>query len=102
MNRFLMTVLIAGALVVPGYGDRIRAREKAQQKRINEGVRSGQLTKKETLKLERREARLDRQIRRDRADGGGLTPKERAKIERKQDKLSEKIYREKHDNQTRP
>jgi hypothetical protein len=101
MKKFYLAALIAGALVVPGaFGDRPAGRQKAQQKRIGEGVESGQLTKKETLKLEQREAKLHREIRKDRADGGGLTAKERAKIEHKQDKLSEKIYKEKHDKQT--
>ena len=101
MRSFLLATFIAGALVVPGIcADRPAARQKTQQKRIAEGVKSGELTKKETLKLEKKEAKLHRQIRKDRADGGGLTAKERAKIERKQDKLSEQIYKEKHDNQT--
>jgi hypothetical protein len=102
MKEILLTALVAGALVMPAaYGDRPRARERRQQARIAQGVKSGELSRQETKKLERREAKLHREIRRDRIDGGGLTPKERVKIEKKQDRLSRQIYREKHDNPSR-
>ncbi len=80
---------------------RIHRRQERQQQRIAQGVGSGQLTAGETARLERREAGLNRQIRRDRADGGGLTGRERARIERHQDRLSRQIYRGKH-NTRRP
>ena len=84
----------------PMWGQNIRKREKRQQERIAQGVKSGELTPKETAKIERKEARLNREIKRDRADGGGLSPRERAKITRQQNRTSREIYREKHDNQT--
>ena len=59
------------------------------------------LERARTLKLEAKEAKLHREIKRDRKDGGGLTLKERAKIDAKQDKLSRQIYKEKHDDQKR-
>ena len=99
MRRVFWSLMISGALVMAAFGDTPAKRQRAQQKRINQGVNSGELTNKEAIKLERREAKLNREIRKDRADGGGLTAKERAKIDRKQDKLSEKIAKEKHDNQ---
>jgi hypothetical protein len=71
-----------------------------QQGRINEGVKSGELTKKEANKLDRKESKLTRMLMKDTFDGGGFTPKEAAKFERKQDKLSEKINGNKHDKQT--
>ena len=82
-----------------GFADNIKKREKRQQKRINEGVESGELTKKEALKLEKKEAELHRKIKKDRKDGGGLTGKERAKIHQKQNKLSRQIAKQKHDKQ---
>jgi hypothetical protein len=75
-------------------------RERRQQERIAEGVDSGQLTPHETARLERKEARIDREIKRDRAaNGGTLTPAERRKINREQNRVSRQIYREKHDAQ---
>ncbi len=79
-----------------------RQRQKNQQKRIGEGVENGQLTPRETAKLEREQAQINREIRRDKKTGGGLTPRERAKIQRDQNKASRDIYREKHDAQTAP
>jgi hypothetical protein len=96
-----VAVVLSLGLAAPGWSQTIKEREKNQQKRIAEGVKSGELTKKEALKLEKKEKKLHEQIQKDRADGRGLTPKERAKIERKQDKVSRQIYKEKHDNQDR-
>ncbi len=102
MKRLVMLVTL-GMFVVSGatFAEKVKKREKRQQNRIEEGVASGDLTKKETLKLEAKEAKLHREIKRDRKDGGGLTLKERAKIDAKQDKLSKQIYKEKHDDQKR-
>ncbi len=99
----LLTLVTLGMFVVSGatFAEKVKKREKRQQNRIEEGVASGDLTKKETLKLEAKEAKLHREIKRDRKDGGGLTLKERAKIDAKQDKLSKQIYKEKHDDQKR-
>src|SRR5437868_11975672 len=73
-------------------------REQRQQERIAEGVKSGQLTPRETARLERKEARIHREIERDRAaNGGTLTPAERRRINRQQNRVSRQIYREKHD-----
>jgi hypothetical protein len=80
---------------------RIHKRQERQQQRIGQGVGSGQLTAGETARLERREARLNREVRHDRADGGGLSPHERAKIDRQQDRLSRQIYRDKHNRRVR-
>ncbi len=102
MRRMALFSMLAGMLLVPTmYGENVRRREVRQQKRIAQGVRSGQLTARETTQLERREGAFNRQIRRDRIDGGGLTARERAKAQRRQDELSRSIYRQKHDAQRR-
>jgi hypothetical protein len=82
---------------------RIKRRAENQQDRIAQGVKSGQLTARETARLERREARLNREVRELREDNGGrLTPRERAKVNRQQNRLSRQIYRQKHDRQVQP
>lgn len=92
-------LLVAGEARAEG---RIARRKARQQARIAQGVRSGQLTVGETARLERREARLNREIHRMRQENGGtLTPRERRRINRQQNRLSREIYREKHDRQTR-
>lgn len=100
MKKIFVAVALAGVLSI-GASAQVAERQVNQQKRIKQGVKSGELTKKEARKLERKEAQLHREIVKDRADGPGLTPRERAKIDAKQDKMSRQIYKQKHDAQDR-
>ncbi|OYU44746.1 MAG: hypothetical protein CFE44_11265 [Burkholderiales bacterium PBB4] len=74
-------------------------REAIQQKRIDQGVASGQLTAKETNRLDKREAKLAADEATAKADGT-LTPAERRKLQREAKRDSAAIYRQKHDKQT--
>jgi hypothetical protein len=75
----------------------INQRRENQQDRIAQGVRSGQLTARETSNLEHKETGLNRQIHNGRADHDGhLTGRERAQVNREQNRLSRDIYRDKH------
>ena len=77
----------------------INQRRDNQQDRIAQGVKSGQLTAHETASLERKEARLNHQIRDDRQDHNGhLTNSERVRINREQNRDSRDIYRDKHND----
>jgi hypothetical protein len=79
----------------------IKRRAERQQDRIAQGVKSGELTARETSRLEGREAHLNHEVRTDRAENGGhLTAAERAQVNRQQNRLSGDIYRQKHDAQT--
>ena len=71
-----------------------------QQKRIGEGVQSGQLTGHETAKLERGQARVDRAEARAGADGH-VGPKEQKAIQARENRQSKRIHRQKHDAQTK-
>lgn len=94
-----VAVLAALTLALPALAAGVDRRERHQQARIAQGVASGELTPRETARLERKEARVHRQIQRARADGGGLSAAERARIQRHQNRVSRQIYREKHDGQ---
>jgi hypothetical protein len=94
-------VAAALTLAVPTLAAGVDRREARQQARIADGVRSGELTPRETVRLERKEARVHRHIQRARADGGGLSPAERVRIHRHQNRVSRQVYREKHDAQRR-
>ncbi|MEW5740575.1 MAG: hypothetical protein AB1938_16725 [Myxococcota bacterium] len=99
-----MKVLFAAAallLATPALAAPVGARSANQQARINQGVRSGELTGPEAARMQRQHNRLEREIARDRVDGGGFTAKERAKAQYKQDQLSKRIYVQKHDGQSR-
>jgi hypothetical protein len=79
----------------------IRHEQHQQKQRINQGIRSGELTRSEASRLYRREAGLQWRAARDRRDGGGLTWMERNKLQSQQNRLSRSIYRQKHDKQDR-
>ena len=101
LKKLFLITLVGGALLAPGMEAGVKARQKRQGARIHQGVHDGSLTRREAKRLGYAWGNLNRQIRRDRRDGGGLTPRERVKIHRKQDRLSRQIYKQRHDGQTR-
>ena len=82
MNRRKFQSIVLGAAVVfsaavaaPASAGVIGNRQNRQQQRIAQGVSSGQLTARETARVERRETHLNREIGAMRgANGGTLTP----------------------------
>src|SRR5947208_16149369 len=74
-------------------------RDVNQQQRIEQGLQSGQLNTREAARLEREEAKVERDQARALQDGK-LSPAEKARLAREQNKVSRDIYREKHDAQT--
>jgi len=92
-------VLLLSA-AAPSLAAEVDHRQANQQARIAGGVQSGQLTPHEAARLERKEARIRREIHRDRAaNGGTLTPAQKASINRQENRTSRQIYRQKHDAQ---
>ena len=71
-----------------------------QQKRIYQGVRSGELTHREFRGLEREQYRIQREGQHFKSDGN-FTPRGRARIKRKLNQASRDIYRQKHDSHVR-
>jgi hypothetical protein len=82
----------------PGANDyNINQRKVAQQDRIAQGVKSGQLTAGETARLEHQESGINREERGMRAqDDGHLTKQDRSVIHAQQNQESRRIYRDKH------
>ncbi|MGO9379786.1 MAG: hypothetical protein ACLPN1_07375 [Dissulfurispiraceae bacterium] len=79
----------------------IDQREVNQQNRIEQGVQSGQLTPKETGKLEAQQARIkQREERMASRDNGNLTANDKAKLTRQQNRASRNIYTKKHNDKT--
>lgn len=93
-------VMSFAAEAAPTRSPRINQRQTHQQVRIREGVKSDELTRKETLKLEAGQIRVNRMERRAKADGR-LTKRERARVHHAQNVQSRQIYTEKHDTQRR-
>jgi WXXGXW repeat (2 copies) len=80
---------------------RVNTREGNQQARIGQGVRSGQLTPRETGHLENKEGRINNEVHNDRAaNGGHLTPQEHAQVNHQQNQVSRDINRDKHNART--
>ncbi|HTZ56897.1 MAG TPA: hypothetical protein VMB49_02320 [Acidobacteriaceae bacterium] len=93
-SLFLIAAAVAQTAPPPGTAAQRKAN---QQARIAQGVKSGQLTAKETSNLESREASVNREERTMRAQNGGkLTAADRAAINQRQNKISNSIYKDKH------
>ena len=78
----------------------IRKKQIKQQKRIAEGARTGELTGKEVVYLEKQQAKINHTKKKAKADGV-VTRKERAKIYAKQAHLSRQICLKKNNDLTR-
>ena len=75
----------------------INHRKAEQQRRIGNGVRSGQMTAGETAHVEHQERAINREERNMRAqDNGHLTRSDRATLQHQQNQESRRIYRDKH------
>jgi hypothetical protein len=78
----------------------IDKREQNQKARIKQGVKSGELTKKEAVRLRAEQRKIENDKAKAQADGK-VTPAERKKIRREERRSSRDIYRQKHDPQKR-
>jgi hypothetical protein len=78
----------------------INARQHNQERRINNGVRSGELTRNETRHVRNDERRIKAQKRIARADGN-VSHNERRAIRHDENRTSRAIYRDKHNNNVR-
>ena len=90
----VMTQVAKDPAATPG----LDKRQANQQKRIEQGVASGQLNAKETLRLEKRETKLEADKQAAKADGK-VTPQERKQLQHEANRDSKAIHREKHDRQ---
>lgn len=109
MTRKLLvsaTALVAGitAVAMPAAAadrfDRTDVRQAKQAQRINQGIRSGELTRSEVAKLQHQQAHI-RALERSAERDGHISRYERARIEAAQNAASRSIYAEKHDRQDR-
>ena len=102
MKRF-WTIVGMGALVVSfalcdvALAGRVTGRQIRQQKRIDQGIASGELTRWEVRRLEREQARIQR-VKQEAWSDGYLSPGEKATLKVMQDKASMHIYQLKHND----
>jgi len=84
----------------PAATPRVDQRQANQDRRIDQGVASGELTRREARRLDRQQAAINGAESRAKADGT-VTAQERRRLQRKQDLASANIARQKHDRQRR-
>lgn len=75
--------------------DPISHRQMKQSQRITHGIRSGEITDREFVSLNREQRRIGKHKRRARGDGS-ISPWERRPLHRMQDRASAHVYRAKH------
>lgn len=101
MNPRLFAALVAAA-VLPVAAQtatpRVDQRQVNQDQRIQQGVKSGELTSKEAAKLQAGQSKVQAQETKAKADGN-VTGKERARLAKSQNKQSREIAKQKHDKQ---
>ena len=82
------------------YEQIIDRRQDRQEDRIDQGIRSGELNRREAARLERGQAHVNRMENRALADGH-ISRAEFRRIEGAQNAQSHRIHRQKHDRQHR-
>lgn len=95
-----LAVLSSAAVAHDGRTDRIDQRQENQQRRIEHGLRSGEITRGEYHRLQAEQARirdLERQAKRD----GHVDRYEAYRIREAQRDASRHIWQEKHDGERR-
>jgi uncharacterized tellurite resistance protein B-like protein len=92
----LVMLIMPGLCLSADFNERIRD----QQERINQGIRSGELTRAEADVLQDNLDRIKHRYSRMKADGR-LTSKEQAKLDQMLDHNSRMIYNKKHNPVTR-
>jgi hypothetical protein len=106
---FIAAMMIGGILpmtgLAQGYGYRrhggINRRQDHQRDRIRNGIRSGELTRREAGRLIYQQRRIEAYERRSRLDDGRLDRHERRRLNRMLDRSSRDIYRQKNYGQNR-
>ncbi|HQZ44798.1 MAG TPA: hypothetical protein PK042_01720 [Usitatibacteraceae bacterium] len=98
----LLIAAIATAFALPVLAQtqtpRVDQRQANQEKRIEQGVKSGQLNAPEAARLEKGQAKVQKLEDKAKADGQ-VTKKERATLHHAQKKQSKRIAKQKHDRQ---
>ena len=94
---FIFTSVLSSQAVLAGG---INKRQNNQARRIGQGVRSGQLTVRETKALARQQHHIAVTERRFKSDGQ-FTRKERARVQHQLNHANAQIFKQKHDKQHR-
>ena len=89
-------LLVLAGLAAPATAD-VNGREHRQRVRIREGVRSGELNRREAASLRAQQAAIRAEEAFYRRTGGRLSARERAELHRDLNRSSRSIYRQRGD-----
>ncbi len=98
----LLVAVLAGPVLAqedPGHPrvNEVQGRIDNQERRIDQGINKGQLTPGQAARDTRRDARVERQLKRDEAKHGGhITKAEQAKLNRELNHNSRDIHRQRN------
>jgi hypothetical protein len=101
-GKSLVTMTLLGVLAISANAQshrNIGARLNDQEARIQQGLKSGQLTPSEAQRLRARDIRIWMEAGRARISGGRMTTAERARLEAKLDEVNYSIAQQKLDRQ---
>lgn len=108
MKRVLLTLAAASAVLagLPAVAtaapwQSVNQRQANLERRIDQGVRSGELTRREAVRVREQFRDLARLEARYRRSGHGLDMRERRDLDLRFDRLSQRVYAQKHDRQDR-
>jgi hypothetical protein len=96
---FVVVVLLSVSAINVSAQDNRSLRDENQ--RIHQGVRNGELTGRETARLNAEKRQLRSEAARYKHNDGRISRRERADLRRDNRRLSRNIYRQKHDRQRR-
>jgi hypothetical protein len=94
-----MASLLSGAALAQTAAEKDQQRDVNQQQRIEQGLKSGELSTKEAGHLEREQQHIDRMEAHDMKDGH-ISAGEQLRLDKAQNAASADIYKQKHDVQT--
>lgn len=100
MKTKFLAVAIAIGLSIGSADAQIRHRVQNQHHRIRQGVKSGELTKRETRNLVNDQRELHQDVKLAKSDGK-ITAGEKKIIKKEENQNSREIYRKKHNKRDR-
>lgn len=99
--KFFFATLILVAFAATSANAQVRKHAHNQRERIKQGVKSGELTKKEAKNLTQDQKEIHKDIKDAKTDDGKIDKQERKEIRKEQKQESRKIYRKKHNARDR-
>lgn len=103
VKKMLIAATLALAVTAPAFAQQtpvVDKREQRQEKRIEQGQASGELTNREAARLEAGQDRVEAKETAAKSDGV-VTKKERASLQRTQNRQSRRVAKQKHDGQAK-